>query len=135
MSDNRETDIKPRYDIVVIGAGPGGMSVANTLAGYGLEVAVFDAASEPGGQIYQRIGSASSVLKRILGRDYRRGEKVASKFDQTVDRGDVEYHRNARVWYINSDNQIGVLKSGVSHQTNATEVVIATGCQERPMPI
>ena len=35
MSDNRETDIKPRYDIVVIGAGPGGMSVANTLAGYG----------------------------------------------------------------------------------------------------
>ncbi|NKB61656.1 MAG: FAD-dependent oxidoreductase [Gammaproteobacteria bacterium] len=133
--DLSDMGIKAYYDVVVIGAGPAGMSVAISLAEYDLSVAVFDECPQPGGQIYRNIGTTPSKLVRLLGRDYSAGKKIVSTFTNAVDRGDIEYHSQSKVWYINGGNQLGVLKSGSSYQLHAAKVVIATGCQERPMPI
>ena len=45
-------------DIIIIGAGPAGLSAAVTAAGYGLDVLVVDEQPSPGGQIYRNIKRA-----------------------------------------------------------------------------
>ncbi|WP_372714221.1 FAD-dependent oxidoreductase, partial [Ilyobacter sp.] len=44
-----------RYDLIVVGAGPAGLSAAIEAAKIGLEVAVFDENSKPGGQLFKQI--------------------------------------------------------------------------------
>ena len=44
-----------RYDVIVIGAGPAGLSAAIQAAKCGAEVAVFDENAAPGGQLFKQI--------------------------------------------------------------------------------
>ena len=44
-----------RYDLIVIGAGPSGLSAAIEAAKRGLHVAVFDENGKPGGQLFKQI--------------------------------------------------------------------------------
>ncbi|NKB77536.1 MAG: NAD(P)-binding protein [Gammaproteobacteria bacterium] len=134
-TDLPEPEVKAHYDVVIIGAGAGGISVANTLAEYGVNVVMFDESSRPGGQIYRNLETNASKLTRLLGRDYAAGKKILTTFRNFIDKGLIEYYPKAKVWYLNSDNEIGVSKSGLSYKIRAKKVVIATGCQERPMPI
>ena len=41
-----------RYDLIVIGAGPAGLSAAIEAASKGLKVVVFDENDRPGGQLF-----------------------------------------------------------------------------------
>ena len=41
-----------RYELIVIGAGPAGLSAAIEAAKAGMEVAVFDENAGPGGQLF-----------------------------------------------------------------------------------
>ena len=44
-----------RYDLIVVGAGPAGLSAAIQAARYGAKVAVFDENASPGGQLFKQI--------------------------------------------------------------------------------
>ena len=44
-----------RYDLVVIGAGPSGLSAAIEAASHGLNTIVFDENARPGGQLFKQI--------------------------------------------------------------------------------
>mgnify|MGYP000196447781 FL=1 len=44
-----------RYDLVVIGAGPAGLSAAIEAASKGLDTIVFDENARPGGQLFKQI--------------------------------------------------------------------------------
>ena len=44
-----------RYDLIVVGAGPAGLSAAIQAAKYGVHVAVFDENAAPGGQLFKQI--------------------------------------------------------------------------------
>ena len=44
-----------RYDLIVVGAGPSGLSAAIEAAKRGLKVAVFDENEKPGGQLFKQI--------------------------------------------------------------------------------
>lgn len=44
-----------RYDLIVIGAGPAGLSAAIQAARYGAKTAVFDENASPGGQLFKQI--------------------------------------------------------------------------------
>jgi NADPH-dependent glutamate synthase beta subunit-like oxidoreductase len=55
---------RPRRKVAVVGAGPSGMSAAHDLALLGYEVAVFEAAAEPGGMM--RFGIPEYRLPRTL---------------------------------------------------------------------
>ena len=47
-----------RHDLIVVGAGPSGLSAAIEAAKCGLDVVVFDECARPGGQLFKQIGRA-----------------------------------------------------------------------------
>ena len=44
-----------RYDLIVVGAGPSGLSAAVEAAKRGMKVIVFDENEKPGGQLFKQI--------------------------------------------------------------------------------
>lgn len=82
----------PGRKIVVIGAGPAGLEAARVSAERGHEVVLFEAASQPGGQV--RLAAAISRRKEILGIvDWRVAEcehhGVAMRFNVLAEAADV----------------------------------------------
>jgi len=123
--------MKKHYPLVVVGAGPAGMAAAVTAAKYGMEVAVFDEQPQPGGQIYRNAANSPLMETALLGEDYGAGIGQIQKFEQSP----IDYHGDSTVWFLDRARTTGVLKSGTSYQLQADKVVIASGAQERPMPI
>lgn len=117
-------------DIIIIGAGPAGLSAAVTAAGYGLDVLVVDEQPSLGGQIYRNIERASEHTLAILGSDYRQGLALVERFRTSQ----AEYLGNAIVWRIDPDGNICFSCQGQSREINARHILIATGAMERPVP-
>ncbi len=67
--------MKSHYDLVIIGAGPAGMSAASEAEKYGLTVIVLGEQQTPGGQVYRTIEQIGVDVMNILGPDYQR-EKI-----------------------------------------------------------
>ncbi len=122
--------MKADYQLLVVGAGPSGMAAAQIAARHGVEVALLDEQSQPGGQIYRNADSDRLADVSILGKDYIFGKPLIQAFRHAG----LEYHADASVWYVDKDHQVGVLKRGRNHRLSAQQIIIATGAQERPMP-
>jgi thioredoxin reductase/bacterioferritin-associated ferredoxin len=117
-------------DIIIIGAGPAGLSAAVAASGYGLDVLVLDEQPSLGGQIYRNIKRASDHTLAILGPDYGRGLALVERFRA----GKAEYLGNAIVWRIDPNGNICFSRQGKSREINAKHILIATGAMERPVP-
>ena len=82
----------PRRRVVVVGAGPGGLEAARIAGERGHDVLVFEAASQPGGQV--RLAAALKRRREIMGIvDWRMAEcerhGVAFRFDTYAEADDV----------------------------------------------
>ncbi|MEH6578351.1 MAG: FAD/NAD(P)-binding oxidoreductase [Amphritea sp.] len=119
-----------QFELVIIGAGPAGMSAASTAAKQGLKVLLIDEQKRPGGQIYRNISSPVLKDKQILGRDYYYGEKLLTAFEGAG----VTYLSGATVWEVTADNVLYVSVNGESQRFEFNKLLIATGAQERPAP-
>ena len=117
-------------DIIIIGAGPAGLSAAVTAAGYGLDVLVVDEQPSPGGLIYRNVERASDHAIAILGPDYGRGLPLVERFRASK----ADYIGNAIVWRIDPNGNICFSRQGKSMEINARHILIATGAMERPVP-
>ena len=66
-----------RYEVIIVGAGPAGLSAAIEAAKKGLKVVVFDENDKPGGQLFKQIhkffGSKEHHAKI---RGYKIGEEL-----------------------------------------------------------
>ena len=71
-----------RYDLVIVGAGPSGLSAAIEAAKKGLDVVVLDENARPGGQLFKQIhkffGSKEHKAKI---RGFRIGEELLKEAD------------------------------------------------------
>ena len=66
------------FDVVILGAGPAGMSAAIGLRKQGLAVLVVDEQPAPGGQIWRAVESvAPTAAGQLLGAEYRAGLPIA----------------------------------------------------------
>ena len=122
--------MKSRYELVVIGAGPAGMVAAQQAAELGVEVAVIDEQTHPGGQIYRRADHSPLTDVQILGSDYAYGKQQVLSFRQA----NIDYINNASVWFIDDSGLLGVLLDDECYAIQAHKIIIASGAQERPMP-
>ena len=126
-------------DVVIIGAGPAGMSAAGALHKYDCKVVILDEQVEPGGQIYKAIESVSRDRPEelsFLGPAYNDGIKHTKKFRSKV----IDYRPRSTVWHIGkstSTNHYDVFYScgGISKKLSTKYIVLASGAMERPVPL
>lgn len=119
------------HDLVVIGAGPAGMSAALTGAALGLKTLLLDEQPRAGGQIYRNIGAATPAIAQLLGPDYRHGAAIASQLAESS----VETRHGTLVWDVDSDLTVTGLQAGQSFQVRAAQLIAATGAMERASPL
>ncbi|MFZ4213760.1 FAD-dependent oxidoreductase [Pantoea endophytica] len=120
-----------KFDVIIVGAGPAGMSAAIRLRTFGLSVLVVDEQPGPGGQLWRGIeGVAGTPLGQILGKEYESGATVAADFRAC---GAV-YEPNTQVWQIEPAWHVFLRREGKTESVQAKEIVLATGAQERPAP-
>jgi NADPH-dependent 2,4-dienoyl-CoA reductase/sulfur reductase-like enzyme len=126
-----KTEIRDHYSVVVIGAGPAGMAAAQELAAQNIEVAVFDEQHHSGGQIYRHILNSPLDDPGVLGKAYIQGRSLAERFTESK----IHYFPSASVWYCDNSRIMGIVIQGKNYQVSADKIIIATGAQERPVPI
>ena len=124
-------DLKPVYDVAVVGAGPGGMAAAGTAAAHGLDAIVLDENPDVGGQIYRGLRTCPLNRRRILGGTYTAGDELIREFGQAR----VDYLAGAMVWMASRSLELGISKSGRSRIIRARRIILATGAFERAFPI
>lgn len=123
--------VSEAVDVVVIGAGPAGMSAATRTARAGLKTVLIDEQDAVGGQIYRGIGRADARRKEILGPDYAAGAAIADAFAASGAR----HVTNATVWQVTRERGVNYLKDGKIGSFDAQRVILASGALERPFPI
>ena len=116
-----------RFDLIVVGAGPSGLSAAIEAAKKGLEVVVFDENEKPGGQLFKQIhkffGSKEHKAKI---RGFRIGEDLLKEADAVG----VKVVLNATVCGMYQDREITVRIGEQIHHYKGDAIIIATGASE-----
>jgi NADPH-dependent 2,4-dienoyl-CoA reductase/sulfur reductase-like enzyme len=121
-------------DLIVIGAGPAGMTAATEAAAAGLTVTVLDEQTGPGGQIYRAVTQGGASRAAVLGQDYLQGATLA----QAMQAADVRYLAEAVVWQIETDAAgitVRYSQQGRAAQIRGARLILATGALERPVPV
>ncbi len=122
-------------DVIVIGAGPGGIRAAVEADARGLRVLLIDEQPTPGGQIYRALGEnvePPSGAVDILGKDYWRGRDVIDALRASR----VEYVATAAVWTVEKQPlAVGYVVGERAFLRSARHVIVAAGAYERPVPI
>ena len=120
-----------RYDVIVIGAGPAGLSAAIEAASHGMNVAVFDENARPGGQLFKQIhkffGSKEHHAK-IRGIDIGESLVVEAK------KLGVNIFFNSVVIGIFEPMSISVVKDDCITSYSADNIIVATGASENSLP-
>lgn len=116
-----------RYDCIVVGAGPAGLSAAIEAAKRGLKVVVFDENFKPGGQLFKQIH------KFFGSKEHRakiRGFKIGEELLQEANDAGVEVVLNAIVIGLYLDKEVTVKIDDEVIHYKGDAVIIATGASE-----
>ena len=116
-------------DLIIIGAGPAGMTAAATAANEGIKVLILDEQPQAGGQIYRNVKNQNNK-KNYLGKDYSTGSKLVDALDHE----NINIEFGASVWRIENGPYIVWSQNGISKISSAKHVLLATGAQERAVP-
>ena len=90
------------YDLVIIGAGPAGMSAAITASSRDVSVLVLDEKSAPGGQIYRNVQQPVMASPERLGEEYLQGKALADAFQNSP----AQCLYNTKVWHLGDTGEI-----------------------------
>lgn len=116
-----------RYDLIIVGAGPSGLSAAVEAAKRGLNVVVFDENEKPGGQLFKQIhkffGSKEHKAKI-------RGFVIGQQLLDEADKAGVEVELNATVIGLYQDKEIVVKQGEEVKHFKGDAIIIATGAAE-----
>lgn len=120
-----------QVDLLIVGAGPAGLSAACEARRWGLDVALLDEQAAPGGQIYRAVDAASARRRAMLGEDYAAGAELTRAFKDSGAR----HVAGAAVWNVARDRTVNFLHDGANRVLQGRQVVLASGAMERPFPI
>lgn len=116
-----------RYELIVIGAGPAGLSAAIEAAKRGMKVIVYDENSRPGGQLFKQIhkffGSKEHKAKI-------RGFKIGEQLLKEAEEAGVKVVLNAVVMGIFDNKEITVMFEEHIEHVKGDNIVVATGASE-----
>ena len=116
-----------RYDLIVVGAGPSGLSAAIEGAKRGLQVVVFDENEKPGGQLFKQIhkffGSKEHKAKI-------RGSVIGEQLLKEASELGVKVVLNATVTGLYMDKELVVKIADTIYHYKGDAILIATGAAE-----
>ncbi|RWR26934.1 FAD-dependent oxidoreductase [Sinirhodobacter populi] len=111
-------------DVLVVGAGPAGLSAAIAAAGAGAQVLLVDLAPETGGALtYARFGLDSETADSAL--------KSLREMAQALLNLRIMTEATCNGWF--ADNWLPVLQGNRLYRVRAKQVVVAAGAQEQPL--
>lgn len=120
-----------RYDLIVVGAGPAGLSAAIQAAKYGVHVAVFDENAAPGGQLFKQIhkffGSKEHHAKI-------RGFNIGKELLEEAEAAGVTVHLNSVVMGLYGNKEILVNSNGETAHYKGDAIIVAAGAMENMIP-
>ena len=116
-----------RYDLIIVGAGPSGLSAGIEAAKRGLRVVIFDENEKPGGQLFKQIHKFfGSKEHRAKVRGFVIGQQL---LDEAADAG-VEVVLNTTVIGLYQDKEVVVKRGDEIEHFKGNAVIIATGAAE-----
>ena len=120
-----------RYNLIIVGAGPAGLSAAIEAKKHNMSVIVFDENHKPGGQLFKQIhkffGSKEHKAKI-------RGFKIGEELLKEANDLGVNVKLDATVTGIFENKEVTVNHDGSIHHYKGDSVIIATGAAENMVP-
>jgi len=122
-----------KFDVVVVGLGPAGMTATVELAERGLKVAVFDENPRPGGQVYRQ---SPYEFKRTDGRELdlknQSGSQLIERFNKLA--GTIEIFQNTSIWGIFDDRELTFRRDQTCDGVTFGKLILCEGACERTVP-
>ena len=116
-------------EVLVIGAGPGGLAAASAARRAGASVLVVDERPLPGGQFFKQVAVEAGGVPPD--RQHREGRRLIEE----VERGGVEIRRGIEVWGAFAPCELAVMQDGTIRIFEPRRLIVATGAYERAVPI
>ncbi|MBI2738549.1 MAG: FAD-dependent oxidoreductase [Rhodospirillales bacterium] len=114
-------------DVLVVGAGPAGLSAARSLAVAGANVVVLDERLHPGGQFFKPLAPSHQAEISTLDSQFRDGAVMM----QSTLRAGARIVNEATVWAAFSPHEVAAIVAGRSTLYRPKRVVLATGAYEQ----
>ncbi len=128
LSGLSNENVDKDYDVIVVGAGPGGLSAAIYARRAGLKTLVLERATE-GGQI-----TLTNVVEDYPGFSSISGEELAEKFADHAREFGVKF-ANEEVMQIDLQGDVKKVKTDLNNEYTAKVVVVATGSNPRKLGV
>ena len=120
-----------RYDVIVVGAGPAGLSAAIEAASLGMRVVVFDENARPGGQLFKQIHKFFGSKEHQAS---RRGVDIGRELQEKAESLGVEVSLNTEVVGIFEPLFVSVTQGKSITSYSAGSVIVAAGAMENVIP-
>jgi len=117
------------HDVVIIGAGPAGLSTAFWCDELGLDTLVLEQADQVGGQLHH----VYNPIENYLGLKARNGQELLEHFTRGLDAAEFDLWTQVDIESVDLKARRIALRSGEDLQTIA--IVIATGVRPRELGV
>jgi glycine/D-amino acid oxidase-like deaminating enzyme len=118
-------------DVLVVGAGPAGLSAAHELALAGANVIVADERLQPGGQYFKPLAPSHVVERQRLDGQFRQGLAL----HEATLRAGAHILNETTVWAAFSATEVAAIVAGRSTLFRPKRLILATGAYEQPLPV
>ncbi|MDQ0703439.1 NADPH-dependent 2,4-dienoyl-CoA reductase/sulfur reductase-like enzyme [Pseudomonas sp. W3I7] len=119
--------------IVIVGAGPAGISAARTLLDHGITPCLVDESLRGGGQIYRRQpANFQRSPKQLYGFEAGKATAVHRTLDELAPL--IDYRPETLVWNA-EDGRLDMLSNGHAESVEYARIIVATGATDRILPV
>jgi NADPH-dependent 2,4-dienoyl-CoA reductase/sulfur reductase-like enzyme len=120
-------------DIVIIGAGPAGISAAEALCAEGRKPVLIDEGARAGGQGYRRPAAGLALdMNRLMGSEAGKYTALHRRFEALLPA--IDYRPRTLVWAVDG-KQLHLLCEGRAETLTFDKLLIASGAMDRVAPL
>lgn len=111
--------------------GPAGMAAATELCSLGVQVAIVDDNTDPGGQVYRQISRDFRISdKSFWGGKYEKGRQLIDEVNSVLSR--CTFYNDAYVWGAFDDGLLSLLRNNEISLIKYRKLLLSEGAMERP---